>query len=310
MIRKLLASLVAIAGIVTAVPAFAQSAPKEVPLGGSPKQVPSGDGTVNVLYAGSLVNLMERSIGPAFEKATGQQFRGYAAGSNKIANEIKGKLRRGDVFISASPKVNSSLMGQANGDHVTWYVNFAESPLMIGYNPRSRFAAQFRSKRWDQVLQEPGIRIGRTDPKLDPKGAFTVEMMTKAAGLYQQPDLVEKTLGAPDNPEQVLPEETLVGRLQSGQLDAGFFYSTETSDLKIPALRPAPELQVKASYTLTILNDAPNRSGAVSFVDFLLSEQGRALLRQHGVDVVKPSVSGSAQAIPPSVQAVLDAAAQ
>jgi len=33
----------------------------------------------------------------------------------------------------------------------------------------------------------------------------------------------------------VLPEETLVGRLQSGQLDAGFFYSTETSDLKIPA---------------------------------------------------------------------------
>lgn len=301
MIRKLLASLVVVTGIVAAAPAFAQDSTKEAPSGGN---------TVNVLYAGSLVNLMERSIGPAFEKATGQQFRGYAAGSNKIANEIKGKLRRGDVFISASPKVNSNLMGEANGDHVTWYVNFAESPLMIGYNPQSKFAAQFRSKRWDQVLQEPGIRIGRTDPKLDPKGAFTVEMMTRAAGLYHQPDLVEKTLGALDNPEQVLPEETLVGRLQSGQLDAGFFYSTETSDLKIPALRPAPELQVKASYTLTILNDAPNRSGAVSFVDFLLSEQGRALLRQHGVDVVKPTVSGSVQAIPPSVQAVLDAAAR
>jgi molybdate/tungstate transport system substrate-binding protein len=296
MIRKLLASLVApvlaVSCVVTAAPAFAQ------------------DNTVNVLYAGSLVNLMERSIGPAFEKATGQQFRGYAAGSNKIANEIKGKLRRGDVFISASPKVNTSLMGQANGDHVTWYVNFAESPLMIGYNPQSKFASQFKSKRWDQVLQEPGIRIGRTDPKLDPKGAFTVEMVTKAADLYHQPDLVEKTLGAPENPDQVLPEETLVGRLQSGQLDAGFFYSTETSDLKIPAIHPAPELQAKASYTLTILNDAPNRTGAVSFVDFLLSEQGRALLRQHGVDVVKPTVTGSVQAIPPSVQAVIDAANQ
>ena len=35
--------------------------------------------------------------------------------------------------ISASPKVNNSLMGEANGDHVTWYVTFAESPLMIGY---------------------------------------------------------------------------------------------------------------------------------------------------------------------------------
>ncbi|NKJ49993.1 ABC transporter substrate-binding protein [Burkholderia sp. SG-MS1] len=293
MIRKLLASLVVVTGIVTAAPTFAQD---------------SGNNTVNVLYAGSLVNLMERSIGPAFEKATGQQFRGYAAGSNKIANEIKGKLRRGDVFISASPKVNASLMGEANGDHVTWYVNFAESPLMIGYNPQSKFASQFKSKRWDEVLQQPGIRIGRTDPKLDPKGAFTVEMMTKAAGLYHQPDLVEKTLGAPENPAQVLPEETLVGRLQSGQLDAGFFYSTETSDLKIPAIHPAPELQAKASYTLTILNDAANRPGAVSFVDFLLSEQGRALLKQHGVDVVKPVVSGAVQSMPPSVQAVIDAA--
>ncbi|MGS1000958.1 extracellular solute-binding protein [Burkholderia glumae] len=264
--------------------------------------------TVNVLYAGSLVNLMERSVGPAFEKETGLQFRGYAAGSNKLANEIKGKLRRGDVFVSASPKVNAALMGEANGNFVTWYVNFAESPLMIGYNPQSRFATAFKTKRWDQVLQEPGIRIGRTDPKLDPKGAFTVEMMTRAASFYHEPDLVQKTLGAPGNPDQVLPEEALVGRLQSGQLDAGFFYSTETSDLKIPAVAPAPELQAKASYTLTILSDAPNRDGAARFANFLLSAKGRALLKEHGVDVVRPKVSGNAQALPPSLQAVIDAA--
>lgn len=264
--------------------------------------------TVNVLYAGSLVNLMERSVGPAFEKETGLHFRGYAAGSNKIANEIKGKLRRGDVFISASPKVNASLMGEANGNHASWYVNFAQSPLMIGYNPKSRFAKDFKAKRWDQVLQEPGIRIGRTDPKLDPKGAFTVEMMTKAAEFYHQPDLVEKTLGTPENPEQVLPEETLVGRLQSGQLDAGFFYSTETSDLKIPAIASAPELHIQASYTLTILSDAQNKDGAARFANFLLSARGRELLKAHGVDVVKPTVKGNAQALPPSLQAVIDAA--
>src|ERR1700761_4012748 len=290
MIRKLTVSLAVAAGI------FAGNASA------------ADDNAVNVLYAGSLVNLMERSIGPAFEKETGLHFQGYAAGSNKIANEIKGKLRRGDVFISASPTVNSSLMGEANGDHVSWYVTFAESPLMIGYNPKSKFANDFKTKRWDAVLQEPGIRIGRTDPKLDPKGAFTVEMVTKAADLYHEPDLVQKTLGAADNPAQVLPEETLVGRLQSGQLDAGFFYSTETSDLKIPALRPAPELQAKASHALTLLQDAPNASGATRFVDFLLSAKGRELLKEHGVDVVKPTVTGAPQAIPPSLQAVLDAA--
>src|SRR5579863_7972162 len=102
--------------------------------------------TVNVLYAGSLVNLMEHGIGPAFEKSTGETFHGFAGGSNGLANQIKGKLRQGDVFISASPRVDSNLMGPANGSWVSWYVSFAESPLMIGYNAASRFAADFRTK--------------------------------------------------------------------------------------------------------------------------------------------------------------------
>lgn len=292
MIRRLIASVVVFTGV----------------LGAGANALAADNTDVNVLYAGSLVNLMEKSVGPAFEKETGLHFKGYAGGSNKIANEIRGKLRRGDVFISASPKVNASLMSDANGNHVAWYVNFAESPLLIGYNPKSRFAADFRTKKWSDVLREPGLRLGRTDPKLDPKGAFTVELMTKAAQAYSQPDLVEKALGAPENPEQVLPEETLVGRLQSGQLDAGFFYSTETSDLKIPSIHPAPELNIKANYTLTILNHAPNETGAARFVNFLLSAEGRKLLAQHGVDVTKPVVQGRADAIPSSVQAVIDAA--
>jgi len=290
MIRKWIASAIVLVGVMGAGVASAD------------------EHDVNVLYAGSLVNLMERSVGPAFGKETGLHFKGYAAGSNKIANEVKGGLRRGDVFISASPKVNHNLMGDANGNHVTWYVKFAQSPLLIGYNPKSRFANDFRTRPWNQVLLEPGLRLGRTDPKLDPKGAFTVELMTKAAALYHQPDFVEKTLGDPENPAQVLPEETLIGRLQSGQLDAGFFYSTETSDLKIPSVHPAPELKISANYTLTILNDAPNPAGAARFVNFLLSAQGRKLLAEHGVDVVRPVVDGNAQTMPAPVQAVIDAA--
>lgn len=254
--------------------------------------------SVSVMYAGSLVHLMESSVKPAFEKQTGLQFQGYAGGSNKLANEIKSKLRRADVFISASPKVNTILMGPAGDNHVSWYVNFAESPLLLGYNPRSPYAKALTGKRWDMALQEPGIRIGRTDPKLDPKGAFTVELIQKASTLYNNPKLMEQTLGSPENPQQVLPEETLVGRLQSGQLDVGFFYSTETSDLKIPAIKLPAELSAKASYTLTILNDAPNQAGAKRFVRFLLSPAGKALLKEHGIDVVSPVLTGDAAAVP------------
>ena len=91
---------------------------------------PASAETVNVLYAGSLVNLMEHGIGPTFDKATGDTFQGFAGGSNEFANQIKGQLRRGDVFISANPKVNDDLTGAANGDWVSWYVNFARSPLV------------------------------------------------------------------------------------------------------------------------------------------------------------------------------------
>ena len=256
---------------------------------------------VNVLYAGSLVNLMEHGIGPAFDSATGDTFRGFGGGSNGLANQIKGKLRHGDVFISASPKVNDSLMGGANGDWLTWYVTFAQSPLVIGYKPASRFAAELKTKPWYEVLREPGIKIGRTDAKLDPKGALTVQLLDKAEQVYHQPGLAQAVLGAADNPEQVRPEENLVGRLQSGQIDVGFFYSTETADLKIAAIPLPPEVALSAVYTVTVLRDAADPAAAAKFVDFLLSPPGQAVLKQHGLDTVTPAVTGDAAKVPASI---------
>ncbi len=273
-----------------------------------PIQSANAAGTVNVLYAGSLVNLMEHGVGPAFDKATGDHFQGYAGGSVGLANQLKGKLRKGDVFISANPKVNTGLMGAANGDWVKWYISFAESPLVIGYNASSKFAADFKTKPWYQVLLEPGIKIGRTDAKLDPKGALTVALMKQAETYYKSPGLAQKVLGAPDNPAQVLPEETLVGRLQSGQIDVGFFYSTETSDAKIPALSLPPQIAPKAVYTVTILRDAPNADGADQFVAFLLGPGGRDLLKQHGLTLQKIAASGDAAAIPQGIKAMVDKA--
>jgi molybdate/tungstate transport system substrate-binding protein len=261
-------------------------------------------GGVNVLYAGSLASLMEHGIGPAFDRAAGADFRGYAGGSNKLAHEIKGRLVPGDVFISANPTVNADLMGAANGDWVDWYVTFAQSPLVIGYNPSSRFAADLKSKPWYKVLQEPGIRIGRTDPKLDPKGRLTLALLNKAGAVYGIPHLSKTVLGAPENPAQVLPEENLVGRLQSGQIDAGFFYSTETTDLKIPAVTLAPQTALAAHYTATVLNRAPNAGGGRRFLSFLLGRQGTALMRKHGLDLLAPRVSGDVHKVPPEILAL------
>ena len=129
-----------------------------------------------------------------------------------------------------------------------------------------------------------------------------------AERIYKLPGLAEQVLGAPENPAQVFPEENLVGRLQSGQLDAGFFYSTETSDAKIPALKLPPEIAPKAIYTVTILRDAPNADGADKFVAFLLGPGGRDLLKEHGLTLQKMDVSGDATAVPQDMKVIVDKA--
>ena len=262
-------------------------------------------GNVTVLYAGSLVNLIEHAIAPAFNTAGQGSVQGYAGGSTKLANEIRAKLRRADVFLSASPAVNDTLMGAANGDWVRWYVSVAQSPLVIGYSPASRFAADFAVKPWWQVLQSPGLRLGRTDPALDPKGKLTLQLLDRAQAVYHQPGLTERVLGAPDNPAQLLPEETLVGRLQSGQVDAGFFYATETTDLHIPTVTLPPEVALAAHYTATVLQGAPNRQGAIRFVAFLFNGPGRRLMQAHGLQPVPGVVTGAQDQVPAEVREAL-----
>jgi molybdate/tungstate transport system substrate-binding protein len=251
---------------------------------------------------------MEHGVGPAFGRATRGEFLGFAGGSNALANQIKGRLRPGDVFISATANVNDTLMGAGGGDWVRWYVTFAQSPMVIGYNRSSRFAAALRTRPWYEVLSTPGVRIGRSDPTLDPKGRLTVQLLDHAEQVYRVPGLARLVLGAPNNPEQVRPEENLVGRLQSGQIDVGFFYSTETADLHIPSVTLPPEVALGAHYTVTILRDAPNPAGAAIFVDFLLGPEGARVMRAHGLDVTRPILSGDGRVLPALLRPRLNAA--
>ncbi len=290
-------------------------------------------GVVNVSYAGSLVNIMEKAVKPAFEQATGYGYQGEGKGSTALANEIKGHLSFPDVFISAGAKVNTQLMGSANGNFVSWYLNFARAEMVIGYNPNSKFAADFQaaangSKTWYQVLEEPGLRLGRTDPLLDPKGINTIYTLELAEAYYHQPGLAQKILGGDENTSQIFPEEELVARLGSGQLDAGFFYINEIKGPNIPYVTLPDQVNLgnpsmasqyaiatwknpktgkvsKGSpivFTLTVLNTAKNPAGGIAFANFLLSSQGQSLLQGQGLLATPFKAGGDATKIPQLLQ--------
>lgn len=300
---------------------------------GNATATPAVKNKISVLYAGSLVNLMEKKVGPAFQQATGYPYEGEGKGSTALANEIKGHLRTPDIFISADANVDKSLMGASNGNYVSWYVPFIRTSLVIGYNPNSRFAADFQaaaqgSKPWYSVLEESGLRLGRTDPALDPKGVRTLLLMELAAQYYHQSGLSQRILGTAENANQIFPEEELVTRLGSGQLDAGIFYLNEVKEQNLPYITLPDQINLgdpslnstyaQASYTdpktgkttkgaatiytLTIPSTSKNMAGAIAFVNYLFSAQGKAILTQDGLTLVTPKVAGDASAVPSQVQ--------
>lgn len=240
-------------------------------------------GTVDVLYAGSLVRVMEQTLGPRFTAESGYSISGVAAGSSELANEIKGGVRRGDVFVSASPQVDAALEGPTNGNWVSWYLTFARAPLVLGYDPRSTFADQLRHRPWYEVITAPGFRIGRTDPVLDPKGQLTVEVLREAT-VRTRDHALAQIVGDSDT---VFPEEALLGRLQTGQLDAGFFYLDEAKAAGVPTVSLAP-ISLSATFTVTVLAQAPNAPGALAFVKFLVSSSAQKALRAAGFQVLNP----------------------
>ena len=261
---------------------------------------PLPSGPVDVLSAGSLQDLLQQQIGPAFQKATGYTLNDTSMGSDAIANGIKGGTLQGDVFISASPAVNGALEGAANGNWVSWYAMFGSSPLVLGYNPSSRFAEALRTKPWYDVIDQPGFLIGRTDPATDPKGVLAVTALDQAAKAHH----IEALKAIASSTSNVYPETSLVGQLQAGQLDAGFFYGVEAAAADIKTV-PLTGTRLAGNYTITVLNRAPHDASAGAFVAFLLGKAGRKILESNGIAAIIPPKLNGGSSVPKDLRGLL-----
>ena len=293
-------------------------------------------GIVAVVYAGSLGAVVDKGLTPVVEQTTGYGVRGEGYGSVAAARMIRDRLRTPDVFISADPAVNRAiLMGPNNGNLVAWYLTFAAADLVIGYNPKSRFKDDFEQARagklpWYDVLARPGVKLGRTDPNLDPKGYRALFLFELAERHYRRPGMVA-LLGGPTNPAQIFPEPELLIRMESGQLDAAVFYRHEVVAHALPFIELPDEVNqsnprfaalyrqrryttdrgmtvvgVPILFTITIPTTARNATGALAFVQFALSEHGRAMLTQHGLRRAPILVGGDAAKVPAELRGLID----
>jgi len=236
---------------------------------------------VNVLYAGSLVTPMEGPIKEAL-RAQNIDFQGQPGGSKALAHLIEAGLKHPDVFISVDPSLVQGL-----GDKVASSTTFAGTSFGIGWSDHSKYAALFADVAAGKTplldaLATPGLRIGRTDPRVDPKGNYTLVAMKMLAGN----DGEKRLLGDDDNATQVFPEEDLIVRIEGGEADVGFFYRTEAIARKLHfyPLPGAASLRYRITYTIALMKSAPHPAAARSFVTFITAGPGRAILQRAGLE--------------------------
>lgn len=266
---------------------------------------------LEVAYAGSMASVMEGPLRRAAAAELGVDLQGHAQGASGLAQLIVNGSLRPDVFVSVTPSPMLTVLraGMAAGAQP-----IARTEMVIAYSPRSRFRERFEraargaAEAWWRILEEPGLRFGRTDPLTDPQGRSIIFVMQLAARLYRQPDLARRVLGADLNSEQIFSEPSVQARLQSGELDAASAYKIQPAAFKLPylALPAAINLATdrlaaeyaQASLTLAgrtyhpeplvyyaaALKGAPHAATASAFVKWLPGKSAQEIFRQLAYD--------------------------
>jgi molybdate/tungstate transport system substrate-binding protein len=273
--------------------------------------------TLRVAYAGSMGVVMDNAAGPAFAKTHHATYQGTGQGSYALARLLAAHQLQADVFVTITPGP-MQVLKQAG--LVSSAVPVASTQMVVIYSPHSRFAAEFAAasrgeKTWYAVLGEKGLRLGRTDPAIDPQGANVLLTLQLAADYYHQPDLPKTIAGAPQNPSQMFTEPSLMSRLEAGQIDAAIGYLSAAQSHHLPTIALPEEINLgnpalqqawydRASITLDngktlrvqplvfyagVLGNAQQPGLARDFVSFLQSAEGQAMFREHGYSAPRGS---------------------
>ena len=78
----------------------------------------------------------------------------------------------------------------------------------------------------------------------------------------------------------------LLTKIEAGEIDAGITYVTDvlSTDGAVEGVAIPEEFNVVAEYPIAALTNAPNPEAAVAFVDFVLSDEGQAILVRYGFE--------------------------
>ena len=226
--------------------------------------------TLNVFGAASLTAAFGE-IKTQYEAANSNVTITYNfAGSNTLATQITNGAPA-DVFASADTKNMTKVSSLVNTPQT-----FARNKVVVivpANNPGNIKTLH--------DLANKGVKIAVAGPSV-PVGNYTLEVLRKMGQSSEYGPAYESAVKA-----NFVTQETsvsgVVQKVQLGEVDAGYVYVSDAFSAgdKVKSIDIPDQYNVLADYPIATVKDSKNLSTAESYVQFVLSPAGQAILTKY-----------------------------
>jgi molybdate transport system substrate-binding protein len=238
-------------------------------------EVPRLQGPLTVFTAASLTEAFQEIAATLEQGNPGTKVTFNFAGSPTLRTQLA-QGARADVFASADePNMQGAQQDGTIAGEARMFARNLLVVIMPAPNPAGIATLQ--------DLAQSGLKLVLTRKEV-PVGNYarqSLDKMSQDAAFGR--DFATRVLA------NLVSEETnvkqVVTKVQLGEADAGIVYASDVT----PAVRgvlqvlPIPEpLNVVARYPIAVVKDAANAAGARTFIEYVLSPAGQAILTRHG----------------------------
>jgi len=240
---------------------FAQGVSEQAPSVAAP--------TPLLVYAGAGLKKPMEEIKATYEKNHAVDIQYVYAGSGQLISQIQ-LSGKGDVFIIGSEEVYK--VAQDKG--------FANKPSLVAHHTPCIAVSSDNPKHITGLedLAKSGVTVILGDPKANAIGLSAQEIIKK----NDLQGIVANTVS------QATTVNEIVTQLAMGQADAAIVTKDSIiGNPKIKAVRIPEEQNVDQLIPVGTLTMSKYPSEAQAFMDFICSEEGKAIFEKYGFDAVR-----------------------
>lgn len=284
----------------------------------------SANKEIIIFHAGSL-SVPLKQIAQEYEKKHPEtKILLESAGSLVCARKVTELKKPCDIIASSDYFVINELLIP---NYASWSIRFATNKIVIAGLEKSKYSNTINSENWIDILQKEDVIYARSDPDSDPCGYRTLFTFMLAEKYYNRPGLTEKMVNK--NKDYIRPKEVdLVALLEANAIDYMFQYKSVAIQHKLkyfelpdeinlgnPSMndsyssvsvyvvgsKPGTKMKVAGdyiNYSITVLDNAPQREEAIDFLEFMLSPVGMNIYKANGQEPIIPFSTEQSNKLP------------